>query len=600
MAPREISGQFELFIEKLAKVDPSIYYLRYSITEKDKMYIEELLLVGDYTEAMNYFVDKYMKPYSKEYQDSISATMHLSLSHELDPINYKTVEHNIVVETATYSTIIGRGAKYIIRKFMKSGKSAKDLPTELQKKITDNAISQFDKFTKGTLLRTREDILGDIRNIQRDIITEKSKWKGLEQDEIDREVYKFKQRIKNQYKSYYDKMDGKIIQSSDYPSRRKDAKSGEMSHNTYTLEHYADMSIRTTMLNTDRIREETTARYKEEEVVEYYKKDSRKLKTGVRRNICVAILGHKIAGKSLLAITPEAANKYQIMTIEEAKSTYDYAMGIYCTHSVKRVGEAYLKSIRKLKSAKLQEASAKDPYLGEWTTGKSEIVLLDEDMKKIYFDKMRELTKKYEINPIQVRTFDAKGGSIAASNLQILLINKSEFNKKSFDKTYKVYNKNYKTLIEEHEKMIKQFQPRNNREKLNKQNALQNMQEAKKYERWFALDRREDIEKHIVSHEYGHILSDQYLGMINRSPRMKKKVGKKWQRDMLNRWTSIDSDMYKNKDIRKISYYASTNSSESFAECFAMYDNPRERGKLPIYIRRYFDDFTEGTIPKAS
>jgi hypothetical protein len=86
-------------------------------------------------------------------------------------------------------------------------------------------------------------------------------------------------------------------------------------------------------LNVDRTAVEVTAQINGEEVVEYYKRDNRTVKEP--RQICIDILSNKTKGKSLLALTQEAANKYGILTIEQART--NGAMGAHCRHSIRSI-----------------------------------------------------------------------------------------------------------------------------------------------------------------------------------------------------------------------------------------------------------------------
>jgi hypothetical protein len=111
----------------------------------------------------------------------------------------------------------------------------------------------------------------------------------------------------------------------------------------YKLNDYADMATRTTLLNVDRVGNEIIARVNEEPVVEYYLYDSRKVKK--ERQICQDILDRKINGLSLLALSDEVAQKLKIMTVDEARSTSDYAMGPYCRHTIRRVSREFIEGL---------------------------------------------------------------------------------------------------------------------------------------------------------------------------------------------------------------------------------------------------------------
>ena len=92
-----------------------------------------------------------------------------------------------------------------------------------------------------------------------------------------------------------------------------------------------------------------------------------------------------------------------------------------------------------------------------------------------------------------------------------------------------------------------------------------------------------------ITHEYGHVIADQYIGMIN---------GR-----LANPSYSVDPDnpLYKmcqqvkstfekarnNGDIYNISMYADTDADEFFAEVFVMYDKGE---KMPDYIKQMVEE----------
>lgn len=92
-----------------------------------------------------------------------------------------------------------------------------------------------------------------------------------------------------------------------------------------------------------------------------------------------------------------------------------------------------------------------------------------------------------------------------------------------------------------------------------------------------------------ITHEYGHILSDQYIGMIN-----KHKANPLFSNDADNELYKLNLrivDTYKkaqnNGDIYSISLYADTDADEFFAETFTMYDKGE---KLPDYITEMLEE----------
>jgi hypothetical protein len=107
----------------------------------------------------------------------------------------------------------------------------------------------------------------------------------------------------------------------------------------------------------------------------------------------------------------------------------------------------------------------------------------------------------------------------------------------------------------------------------------------------------EDHVKCVVTHEYGHILSDQYFGMINAeraNPNYAYSApGNDRLREMNRRWDDALKKARDTGDIYKISQYANTKPSEFFAECFAL----REMGgKLPDYVESLMKEVLDNGI----
>lgn len=120
-----------------------------------------------------------------------------------------------------------------------------------------------------------------------------------------------------------------------------------------------------------------------------------------------------------------------------------------------------------------------------------------------------------------------------------------------------------------------------------KQKLRKKLENENKYNRWSVSDSG-DIQD-AVTHEFGHIIADQYIGQING-----RYANPNYKNDPTNA-CRIACDKIelafgkakKNGDIYNISMYASTNSHEFFAESFCMY----EKGEaLPNYINKMIEE----------
>lgn len=345
--------EFTLFTQELEKFDPALWREKYKITKKDKIYIQNLLSEKRYEEAIDFYIDKYLKRMNKEYTAVLRYNMLPATQHILGRSDLNTIDRNVTDSTQAYTSTSGTIMGFIVRTYLQDKaydylfkKKEEDQPPILPKDVIgimrDKAEKEFRRYTADALARTREDVLTDVRRIQLDIVRQERVWDKLIEDKkefnAESEIRKFKQEMKVKYESYLKKMNGKIIESREFTKA-----DGTVVTRHYDLDYYSDMSVRTTMLNMDRTAEETIAMLDDDDVVEYYKRDSRTIKHDPRE-ICQTILKTKIKGKSLLALNQKAATRLQIMTVAEAKSLD--AMGVNCRHSVKRVSRAFLKSIQ--------------------------------------------------------------------------------------------------------------------------------------------------------------------------------------------------------------------------------------------------------------
>ena len=107
--------------------------------------------------------------------------------------------------------------------------------------------------------------------------------------------------------------------------------------------------------------------------------------------------------------------------------------------------------------------------------------------------------------------------------------------------------------------------------------TLKKCEESLKYNRFDVGNG--DVEK-TITHEYGHVIADQYFGQFNG----RRANSHALQYNVLEQKNYVRETYMKAKrsgDIYNISEYASTNEAEFFAETFVMYDQGE---KLPDYV----------------
>lgn len=187
------------------------------------------------------------------------------------------------------------------------------------------------------------------------------------------------------------------------------------------------------------------------------------------------------------------------------------------------------------------------------------------------------LTKKYKINRLSELGQHSKKGVMSA-NFHWLHVNGKKLGKTLDDDEF-----NFKLNQAMDKSSIKIMEERwagkNMPPKI--QRDLERLKNKQRFERWGVHSLSEDHVKWVVTHEYGHILSDQYFGMINQETANPNYLTDWRLRDMDRRWEEALQKARESGDIYGISQYANSNSHEFFAECFAY----REMGyPLPDYV----------------
>ena len=123
--------------------------------------------------------------------------------------------------------------------------------------------------------------------------------------------------------------------------------------------HTLNELVRTTILNIDRVAVQVSVQVKEAakakatnreavNVVEYYTASHAPYKTSRRREICKTILADKSYGIPLLALDKKTSDLLGIMTVEQAMTTLEGAMGPHCHHGVRPIPVVKRKELEKI------------------------------------------------------------------------------------------------------------------------------------------------------------------------------------------------------------------------------------------------------------
>ena len=203
------------------------------------------------------------------------------------------------------------------------------------------------------------------------------------------------------------------------------------------------------------------------------------------------------------------------------------------------------------------------------------------------FKTLDELQKKYPLNQeIYVRN-KTMSSAAANGNYQGININTAHFNKASRKALFG------NDWIEDLNRQIEDLQQYlGNMQYKQKpiENGIKKLEEQKKFNCYSISGSYSNLEsiKATISHEYGHVLADQYFGQINKFKANSNfdyfDSNECWQKCM--DVSKVYHEALRNNDIYNISYYASTDQYEFFAECFA---KKQMGGTLPDYINEMLE-----------
>ena len=203
-----------------------------------------------------------------------------------------------------------------------------------------------------------------------------------------------------------------------------------------------------------------------------------------------------------------------------------------------------------------------------------------------------ELTSKYPIRQLGDIKQNGRMKAVARANFQILEINGKKIGN-DVPETWELNQTYYKSAIQ----AIKNRYP-NGKIPADQQRQIDKYKRMIQYKRWSVAG--DYGAKGTITHEFGHIIADQYWGMINGGwansayTNTSTLEGINQRNELLEMGQKLNRVFYeakKNGDIYKISKYGATDKDEFFAEVFTA----REMGeKLPKYISDIVEEITSG------
>ena len=203
---------------------------------------------------------------------------------------------------------------------------------------------------------------------------------------------------------------------------------------------------------------------------------------------------------------------------------------------------------------------------------------------------LTELQEKYPTAKLETLA-QRPQGSVARARYNNLEINGRKLGK-VLDEGAETFTANQKIISEEIEMIEKRYE---GKAKIpwDAQNKIDKLKEKLRFVRYGVDDSYTDHVRVVVAHEYGHILSDQYFGMIN-NERANPNYTTNWGlRDMYAKWRAAHEKAIQTGDIYKLSEYSSKNPKEFFAESFAAMFMGET---LPDYVQILMDEVLKNGV----
>jgi hypothetical protein len=203
---------------------------------------------------------------------------------------------------------------------------------------------------------------------------------------------------------------------------------------------------------------------------------------------------------------------------------------------------------------------------------------------------LSELTQKYPITRLEELTQHPQG-SVARANYRKLEINGKKLGKVLEDEEMEF--KVGKAFIRHEIKTLQERYAGKAKIPFAIENKITTLEKKLQFTRYGVHSTYDDHVKVVITHEYGHILSDQYFGMLN-SEKANPHYDTNWSlRGMSQKWREAYEKALDNGDIYTLSEYGSKNPREFFAESFAA----REMGeKLPDYVESLLEEVLNNGI----
>lgn len=196
--------------------------------------------------------------------------------------------------------------------------------------------------------------------------------------------------------------------------------------------------------------------------------------------------------------------------------------------------------------------------------------------------------------------FRKSSRSLAEANGSLLNINKIKYTKENVADLFKRNVTDWKYDLQKRLELYDTYldDPRYDQKKVSK--GIREIKKSLLYDRHNVFTTEFEVLENTIIHESGHIIEDQLLGRIRGvgaiQDRFKMTTNEGYRKigsevfDLRNEFDDIYKNLSKAEKY-SISAYASTESSETFAEGLVMYY--KEPEKMPVSLKNFFDKLKE-------
>jgi hypothetical protein len=323
-------------------VNPVNFYNEFEISDENFEAMIDMVESGFENEALDLILEEYLVPAALKYDNVMRSYLSQADAGPMRIKDHDALLRNISLLTLGLTAYLNSNfSKFSGQAYVNNALAKADIvDSALSKTLRNEVNSEFEKVIGSTFSQTQNALLGSIRTLQREMISENLLLKnsGITGEALNNEIMRFKESLKIKYPQLYRTINqGNLIEIS-----RFDGEIQKLRH--YKIDYYIDLTVRTSLLNADRNANLIAATIDGDAVMEYLLIDDRKVVKD--REICQHILDTKTNGLAVLALTQEYATKLGIMTVDEARNTPDFAMGIYCRHGLKRCSKEYLEGLK--------------------------------------------------------------------------------------------------------------------------------------------------------------------------------------------------------------------------------------------------------------